>query len=662
LKKYHSLLLKMSRVSALCALALVPLVFMLQANEAFETAKALAFYLFVSVSAGSFFASAAVDPALVPKLRVTSLTFPAAGLLLAYSFSLIKSVSINPHSFPLNFQFFMLIAFCSLLFLLLTSAFSKKDIVLIISAALIPHAITALYGLFQYMGFDWISWVSFGEGRVYSTLGNPDYMAAQFTLLLPVSAALFMMSSSLAKRVFYAALCLAFIFLIIVSHGRGAWLAMAFSFIAFPFALAYTGGSGIFKKYRAFFTGAAAVLVIMAVIFMVPNPLNKNSILERIKHGFDRTSDSVAVRLFYWESALRMAELNPFFGVGPGGFSLNTALYQRMVLDRWEKTAPDMAEKVQPHVELYAHNDILQNLSETGYIGLSAFIWFILTMLYLALKPPALSVNPYIYLKAALFTSVAAFIVNGLLNFPWRVMPTISLLYTLAACIALTSGIRAYSPGPALSRSIAVIFIFISIYVPVTQARSLYANISIKNGQAHFAQKNYTAARDTFEKALKSGPRGTDRIELLLYAGNAHHALSNADRGIEYYLEGIKMFPNFIESHYNVANIYMQTGRTDKAIEEFNKVLALNPKFSAAHNNLANIYFNRGDFAKAREMYALAVKTNPKSVEARYNLGAALFRDKKYKEAKEQLLEALKIDPNYELAKQWAAQLQRMGY
>ncbi len=658
MKNYTKNFKKLSQISALCAIILVPLVFMLEANEAFETAKALAFYLFVSVSAGSFFIYGYLNRNNGTKIKLSPLFMPVSGIMLAYLLSLIKSLSVNIHSFPLNFQFFMLIFFCTLLFVLLTSIFEQKDVPLIIFSVLSSHAIVAFYGLLQYAGYDWISWVSFGEGRVYSTLGNPDYMAAQFTLLLPFSAALLMTAKTNIKKIFYGFLSLAFIFLIIVSHGRGAWLAMIISFFAFPLALFISSGKDIFQKSRIFFAGAAAILVLMTLVFTIPNPINRNSIIERIKHGFDRTSDSVAVRLFYWESALHMAELNPLFGVGPGGFSLNTALYQRRVLDRWEKTAPDMAEKVQPHVELYAHNDILQNLAETGFFGLGMFIWLLIAMLYFPFKP----VNPSPYMTAAFFTSTAAFIFNGLLNFPWRVMPTISLLYTFAACTALYSHSRRYQLSPLAVKILAAIFLTISIYTPVTQSRSLYANISVKNGQAYFAQKNFPAARETFEKALKSGPRGTDRIELLLYAGNAYHALNNPDKGIEYYLEGIKMFPNFIESHYNVANIYMQTGKTEKAIEEFNKVLSLNPKFSAAHNNLANIYFNQGKYDKAREMYELAVKTNPKSVEARYNLGAALFRDKKYKEAKEQLLEALKIDPNYELAKQWAEQLSKMGY
>jgi len=165
-------------------------------------------------------------------------------------------------------------------------------------------------------------------------------------------------------------------FLIIVAHGRGAWMGFFISLFYILFMIWLVHGIKFFGKNRYFFLAILFFTLFLVIIFSFPNPINKNAqtIKQRIKSGFDITNDSVAIRLFYWESALQMAKQHPFFGVGIGGFSLNTSFYQRKVLDRWEKLYPPIAKNVEPHVELYTHNDYLQTLAEIGFLGFGIFL------------------------------------------------------------------------------------------------------------------------------------------------------------------------------------------------------------------------------------------------------------------------------------------------
>jgi tetratricopeptide (TPR) repeat protein len=565
----------------------------------------------------------------------------------------------------MHWQFFKFILANALMYFLMINVFSKKDIPKLLCFILVSHFLVTTYGLLQYLGVDFIKWVSFGEGRVYSTMGNPDYMATQFSILIPVMIALIISPISRINK-FLVTIYLCFMFiLIIVSHGRGAWVGFLGSLIYMFILFGAAYGRDFFARNRAFAIGVASFVVLLAVIFSFPNPLNKNSqtIIDRLKSGYSLTNNSVAVRLFYWESALQMAMKNPVLGAGIGGFSLNTSYFQRKVLDRWEKAAPLMAAQVEPHVELYTHNDYLQTLAETGFMGLGAYLWLFAAILIMSFRNAFAENNPL--LKNILFGisgAIVAFLLNSLLNFPWRVAPTLILLWSLFAVFSLSETKTTHeaasdkfrSWAPALALLFAVIF-------SATQVNSLLANTCIREGQAAFMNKNYDSARKTFERALGANPRGTDIIELVLYSGNAYNAMGNTPKSIEYYNRGLLMFPNFIESHYNVANVYMNANMTDKAVEEYNKVLDLNPKFTSALNNLANIYFNRNDFDKAVEMYQRALKVKPESVEARYNLGAAYFRMKKYKEAYEELSTALKYDPNYTLAKDWIAKMKAAG-
>ncbi len=527
----------------------------------------------------------------------------------------------------------------------------------------ISHFIVVLYGILQYFGIDFIRWVSFGEGRVYSTMGNPDYMAAQFSLLIPVTIALILSSVRKNIKIILFIFLACMLMLIIVSHGRGAWLGFSGSLIYMFFMFGFFYGKEFFVKYKFFFTAIIAFIVFLIIIFSFPNPINKNPITNRIKQGLNLESDSVVVRLFYWEAALYMAKENPFLGVGVGGFSLNSSFYQKKIFDIWEKSFPELAEKVAPHVELYTHNDFLQTLAETGFSGLGIYLWFFISVLVFSYKKAIKEENLlYKNILLGLTGLLIAFLINGFLNFPWRVVPTFILLWTFFSIFSLFENKKTFSLNFNFNNSFIPVLIVLIIFIFSTiQLKSFLANICIKTGQTLFAAGKYEEARQNFEKALSSFPRGTDKIELVLYTGNAYNSLQLIDKAIYYYNEGLKMFPNFIEAHYNVGNVYMNNNLYDKAISEYQKVLALNPKFTNAINNLANIYFAKEEYEKSMEMYKKALKIKPDSPETRFNLSASYFRLKQYDKAFEELNKILEYAPDYQLAKEWIEKMKILG-
>ena len=77
------------------------------------------------------------------------------------------------------------------------------------------------------------------------------------------------------------------------------------------------------------------------------------------------TNYSVLERLAFWQTAVRMAEAEPWLGVGFGNY---TAVYDKYALINW--TTPLG----------HAHNYYLNQLAETGFIGLLAYLllWLII--------------------------------------------------------------------------------------------------------------------------------------------------------------------------------------------------------------------------------------------------------------------------------------------
>ncbi|HMB01923.1 MAG TPA: O-antigen ligase family protein, partial [Spirochaetota bacterium] len=540
--KAEKYIIKLLQLSIYSVLFIVPLAFWLPAHESFETPKSVCFYVFIFLALSLYILLQAVRGRFI--IKYTSFSLPVLGLILIFFLSLLKGAYINPDAFSLHWQFFKLLLANVILYFLIINVFYKDDIKKILYFIFVSHAIVVIYGLFQLMGVDFIKWVSFGEHRVYSTMGNPDYMSAQFTLIIPLIIMMLLSPFSKIPKFLTALLGVGMAFLIITAQGRGAWLGFIGSVFYMLALLGFVYGKNFFYKYKYFLTGGAVLIIVFAIIFSGP-------IKKRIKHGLNITSDSVAVRLFYWESALQMAVHNPFLGAGIGGFSLNTAYYQREVLDRWQEKMPAMADKVRPHVELYTHNDFLQTLSETGFLGLGVFLWLIASVFIMNFQKGRAEKDTFIKnLFLGITGVIVAYIINALLNFPWRVTFTLILLWTIFGIYSVTEPKKRINVKFAPDKKLTAVILAAALFLfTIPELFSFRANLLVKSGQDAFSAKQYEKARGMFTTALSSNPRGTDTIELLLYAGNAYHALNDIEQATGYYNRGLAMFPHFIEAH-----------------------------------------------------------------------------------------------------------------
>jgi hypothetical protein len=188
------------------------------------------------------------------------------------------------------------------------------------------------------------------SNRIFSTLFYPNALAGALLLLLPVTlAALWQLRQLLtpAARGFLMVLvgtgglgCLYW------SGSKGGWLLMLLvglvGLLRLPFSrqlkmalvigVLLVGLAGFFWKYSAFFKKGAT---------------------------------SVSARFDYWRAAAQTAKNQPIFGTGPGTFAIAYAKIKR--------PESEMAR--------LAHNDYLEQASDSGLPGLLAYGLFIVTAL-----------------------------------------------------------------------------------------------------------------------------------------------------------------------------------------------------------------------------------------------------------------------------------------
>ena len=213
--------------------------------------------------------------------------------------------------------------------------------------------------------------------RAAGTFGQPNPFAGYLGLTLPVAVALFMLNltsfvklsgtglkQSLTGTVLYGGAAAIIGMGLLASWSRGAWLGTA---VSMTIVLLIYGGRLI--KVAALAGIAALLLLGPALTRYIPGSLtNRLSDLpaylgmdmwEVVQQPVTDENFSVIERLAHWIAALRMWELSPWLGVGPGNYA---AVYPQVRLPRWEEPLG------------HAHNIYLNVLAENGLLGMFAYL------------------------------------------------------------------------------------------------------------------------------------------------------------------------------------------------------------------------------------------------------------------------------------------------
>ena len=264
------------------------------------------------------------------------------------------------------------------LLVVMPAALPSRFVPWLVVALLAAAAIQGLYGLYQFIyriGPDWF----LIQGRFMRASGvfaQPNPFGAYLGLSLPVGASLTLwaISSLWTKRTLSHALWAAFYTTasaciglgLIASWSRGAWLGAAGGILV---VLA------LFHRRTAIGLGFGLLALTITALLGTLNPAwIPSAISGRIGdipaylglidiRAVEVNDDNFAVieRLAHWVAALRMWELSPWLGVGPGNYA---HIYPSVALPRWNDPLG------------HAHNIYLNTLGETGIIGFGAFLLF----------------------------------------------------------------------------------------------------------------------------------------------------------------------------------------------------------------------------------------------------------------------------------------------
>lgn len=302
------------------------------------------------------------------------------------------------------------------------SHITKRQTIRILQGTLVSSLIIGLWGLPAHFGYDPTCLVFRGtldvscwteafqpKVRIFSTLGQPDWLAAHFAALIPIALAFFLSYRSKYRwfaGIFYFGLIVLMYVDVLYTRARSGFIALAVGLGIFFFGYILMQDSQ--KKQSSLQTLRLPILtlgVMLIFTFFLGTPLQQldtftyqglishfnkpsptapspKSAPPQVKKSAVSTgefggTDSGKIRLFVWQGALEAWKHNPLFGTGVETFAFAYYRYRPVghnLTSEWDF--------------LYnkAHNEYLNYLTTTGLFGLGTYLFMIAYFLFLAMR------------------------------------------------------------------------------------------------------------------------------------------------------------------------------------------------------------------------------------------------------------------------------------
>jgi len=270
----------------------------------------------------------------------------------------------------------------------------------LIITATISGSIVAVYGILQSLGIDFLNWAepAFLTKRIFSTLGQPNFLASYLLLIIPLSVYLAYSSQNFLKKFLYFLGGASQLLALFLTGSRAAVLAFFLGFILFLVYLL------IFKIGRLKKRLISLGLGLFILISVLGGAISLSP--ERFRNIFDFQAGSVALRSFFYQAAAQAILEKPVFGYGLENSG--------EVLIRYYEPSWGIYNKVGASTDR-VHNLVLDIILTSGFWGLLCFIalyyWFF------KLAGDNLRQKISSALSLALMIGIATYLLSLLFNF-----------------------------------------------------------------------------------------------------------------------------------------------------------------------------------------------------------------------------------------------------
>ena len=271
--------------------------------------------------------------------------------------------------------------------------------------ALLSGLVVALWGLPSHFGYDPTCLLFRGtldvscwtedfqpKIRIFSTLGQPAWLAAYLAILLPISIIMFIkFIKNLPLSIFYLLLSILFYLALLYTRARSGIIAVWISLI-FLFSSYFWISRKKFYILHSTFYILLVLLVLLIITFFIGQPfshLDKFTFktapqIEKPRSQAEKDpsitgggTESGEIRKIVWQGAINIWKEYPIFGTGVETFAF--AYY---------KYKPPEHNLTSEWNFLYnkAHNEYLNYLATTGTVGLGTYLLMIGWFMFITIK------------------------------------------------------------------------------------------------------------------------------------------------------------------------------------------------------------------------------------------------------------------------------------
>lgn len=599
----------------------------------------------------------------------TILDFPLIFFLISQIISTISSIdqhtSLWGYYSRSNGGLLSTISYLSL-FWAFNTHLDKKKVLAIIRYTLISAFLVAAYGIAEHFGIDAQYWKQQVQLRVFSTLGQPNWLAAWLVALIPLTWAL---TLSKGKRSLFFFLNLVFYVCLLFTKSRSGLIGLAFAYLIF-----WGMQTLKIKRLTKPFIIVSLIFITTTIIIGSPWTPNASQLIRKISpqplletetpvseapQPVPFISESGDIRKIVWQGAIETWKNYPIFGTGVETFAYSYY---------WHR--PRAHNDVSEWDFLYnkAHNEYLTILANTGITGLLAYLSIVSAFIVWSLKNKAKN-----KLIPAFLAGYISILVTNFLGFS---VVSVNLLFFLMPAMGIvlvrkeekkTEKQKYQELSQKRKTGIALIFLLASYFficlIKFWYADTRFALAEKFNNAAwyenayqeleialslHYHEPYYhneiaysLAGLATLADQEKDASLSAQLVELAI--SESDHALKISPYHLNFWKERAKIFIllSSIDSEYQ-----------QNALDTLLKAAEIAPTDAKIYYNLGLLYSHLNQDQTAIKTIEKTIELKPNYAKARYAL--ALFYEKKgmIKEAKEQLNYILeKINPAYKQAK-----------
>lgn len=520
-----------------------------------------------------------------------------------------------------------------------------------------------LYALFQYSRLDFIRWEASSNSRVWSTMGNPNFLGSYIVMVIPVCMAVFLTTKKTLNKLYLFIVFILILFVLAITKSRASWTGFLFSMMVF----ALLTDKKTIKINAIWLKCLLIVLVLIIAALFVFNRDGLYSVAERFSSIFNISEMDIASRLEGYKVAVKIIKENILLGSGMDAFSIKFRHYMPGTFRQYGGILGHPG---------YAHNELLQTALDTGLIGLGIYLWLLITFFNKTLKKIKTASGRARILLVGVLCSVAALLIQNQFSFNTITSAAyfwifIGITVVISPVGEKTNLIKGKTLQQALVYLIAIVIGAYSvpgIMKPVL-ADSFFtqADNCMKNGMAEEAVVLYTKAvkynpgeafyrmnlaracklisdgqvvlyekKSYLNKAITEYSNQLNRQphNALAWNGIGVCCLSMAKlendtvllkKSIDSLKRAIELDPNLVEACINLAFACEKLGMYDDAVKSYNDVLKIDPHNASAHFNLGCIYGNRKMFNKAVFHWQEALKSDPGNLKVKTYLEAVKY-------------------------------------